>query len=177
MKKALLALNSIKKSGVIDDYAIGGAIAASFYIEAINTEDVDVFLFMSASENSILLSLRPIYDALEQLGGRVEKEYIVIGDWPIQILPAYSPLVEEAIIQAVTVQYGNIETRIFTAEHLCAIALDAGRMKDFYRVASFIEQGKVDRLVLNQLVIRYKLEDRTKNVLNWSSDENQQNQP
>lgn len=45
-------------------------------------------------------------------------------------------------------------------------------MKDFYRVASFIEQGKVDRLVLNQLVIRYKLEDRTKNVLNWSSDEN-----
>ena len=177
MKKALLALNSIKQSGVIDDYAIGGAIAASFYIEAINTEDVDVFLFMSASENCILLSLRPIYDALEQLGGRVEKEYIVIGDWPIQILPAYSPLVEEAVIQAITVQYGNIETRIFTAEHLCAIALDTGRMKDFYRVASFIEQGKVDRLVLNQLVIRYKLENRTKNVLNWSSDENQQNQP
>ena len=172
MKKALLALNSIKQSGVIDDYAIGGAIAASFYIEAINTEDVDVFLFVSASENSILLSLRPIYDALEQLGGRIEKEYIVIGDWPIQILPAYSPLVEEAIIKATTVQYGNIETRIFTAEHLCAIALDTGRMKDFYRVASFIEQGKVDRLVLNQLVIRYKLENRTKNVLNWSSDEN-----
>src|SRR4030066_249733 len=118
MKKALLALNSIKKSGAIDDNAIGGAIAASFYIEAINTEDVDVF--MSASENSILLSLKPIYDAREQLGGKVEKEYIVIGDWPIQILPAYSPLVEEAVKQAVTVQYGNIETRIFTADHLCA---------------------------------------------------------
>ena len=41
MKKALLALNSIRKSGVIDDYAIGGAIAASFYIEAVNTEDID----------------------------------------------------------------------------------------------------------------------------------------
>jgi hypothetical protein len=75
------------------------------------------------------------------------------------------------------VQYGNIETGIFTAEHLCAIALDTGRMKDFYRVASFIEQGKVERLVLNQLVIRYKLENRTKNVLNSSSDEDQQNQP
>jgi tetrahydromethanopterin S-methyltransferase subunit A len=115
MKKALLALNSIKKSGVIDDYAIGGAIAASFYIEAINTEDVDVFLFMSATEDSILLSLNPIYDALKQLGGKVEKEYIVIGDWPIQILPAYSPLVEEAVKQEVIVKYGDIETRIFSA--------------------------------------------------------------
>lgn len=108
----------------------------------------------------------------KKLGGRVEKEYIVIGDWPIQILPAYSPLVEEAVKQAVSVQYGNIETRIFSAEHLCAIALDTGRMKDFYRVASFIEQGKVDRLVLERLVKKYQLENKTKKVLNWNGDEN-----
>ncbi|MDD5059225.1 MAG: hypothetical protein PHQ60_15285 [Sideroxydans sp.] len=171
MKTALQALNSIKKAGVIDDYAIGGAIAASFYIEATNTEDVDVFLFMSASENSVLLSLSPIYDALKQLGGRIEKEYIVFGDWPVQILPAYNALVEEAVKQAVTVQYGDIETKIFTAEYLCAIALDTGRIKDFYRVASFIEQQKVDRAVLNQLVSRFKLEGKTKNVLNWNDDE------
>jgi hypothetical protein len=173
MKKALSALNAIKKSKVIDDYAIGGAIAASFYIEATNTEDVDVFLFMSPSANSALLTLTPIYEALKQHGGKVEKEYIVMGDWPVQILPAYTPLVEEAVRLAVTVHYGSIDTRIFSAEHLCAIALDTGRVKDYYRVAAFIEQGKVDRVALNHLVSKYNLSNKTKNVLNWSGDEAQ----
>ncbi len=45
-------------------------------------------------------------------------------------------------------------------------------MKDFYRVASFIEQGKVDRLVLERLVKKYQLENKTKKVLNWNGDEN-----
>jgi hypothetical protein len=65
LKEALNALNSLKQTGVVEDYAIGGAIAASFYIEAVNTEDVDAFLFMSPGEGTLLLSLTPIYDALK----------------------------------------------------------------------------------------------------------------
>lgn len=171
MKEALNALNSLKQTGVIEDYAIGGAIAASFYIEAVNTEDVDAFLFMSAGEGTLLLSLSPIYEALKKLGGIVEDEYVRFGEWPVQILPAYKPLVEEAIRNAASVRYGDIPTRIFTPEYLCAIALDTGRLKDYYRVASFIEQQQVDMGKLREMVGQYGLEERTKNVLNWSKDE------
>ena len=172
MKEALHALNSLKQAGVIEDYAIGGAIAASFYIEAVNTEDVDAFLFMSPSEGALLLTLTPIYDALKKLGGIVEKEYVRFGEWPIQILPAYKPLIEEAIKNAASVKYGDIPTRIFTAEFLCVIALDTGRLKDYYRVASFIEQQQVDMNKLRKMVTQYGLEARTKNVLNWNQNEN-----
>ena len=171
MKEALDALNSLKQAGVIEDYAIGGAIAASFYIEAVNTEDVDAFLFMSPGEGTILLSLSPIYDALKKLGGIVEEEYVRFGEWPVQILPAYKPLVEEAIINAASVKYGDTPTRIFTPELLCAIALDTGRLKDYYRVASFIEQRQVNIGKLRKMVKQYGLEERTKNVLNWNQNE------
>jgi hypothetical protein len=160
LKEALNALNSLKQTGVVEDYAIGGAIAASFYIEAVNTEDVDAFL-----------SLTPISDALKKLGGIVEEEYVRLGEWPVQILPAYKPLVEEAIKNAASVKYGDIATRIFTPEFLCAIALDTGRLKDYYRVASFIEQRQVNMNKLRGMVKQYGLEDRTKNVLNWNQNE------
>lgn len=171
MKEALNALNSLKQTGVIEDYAIGGAIAASFYIEAVNTEDVDAFVFMSPGEGTLLLSLTSIYDALKQLGGIVEEEYVRFGEWPVQILPAYEPLVEEAVKNAASVMYGDIATRIFTPEFLCAIALDTGRLKDYYRVASFIEQQQVNMGKLREMVRQYGLEERTKNVLNWSRNE------
>lgn len=168
MKDVLIALNKIKELGVIDDYAIGGAVAAAFYIEAVNTEDVDVFLFLSPSQNSLLLSLTPIYDALQRLGGVIDREYVVFGDWPVQILPAYKPLVEAAIQHAERVKYDDVESKVFSPEYLCAIALDTARMKDFYRVASFIEQKKVDRKILDELIDEYQLGEKTLKVLNWN---------
>ena len=99
------------------------------------------------------------------------EEYVRFGEWPVQILPAYKPLVEEAIINAASVNYGDTPTRIFTPEFLCAIALDTGRLKDYYRVASFIEQRKVNMGKLREMVKQYGLEERTKNVLNWSQNE------
>ena len=59
MEKVLMALNEIVAEGVISSYAIGGAIGASFYIESVNTTDVDAFVFMTP-ELGGLLSLSPI---------------------------------------------------------------------------------------------------------------------
>lgn len=167
MKTALEALNKAVESGVIDGYAIGGAIGASFYIEAVNTEDIDVFVFLSPKPGELLISLTPLYGELARLGGQIEGEYIKFGSWPVQVLPAYKPLVEEAVKQAVEVEFSGIPTRVFCPEHLCAIALDTGRTKDYYRVAMFIEQKAVDMEKLKSLVERFDLKDRAKNVQNW----------
>ena len=167
MEKALIALNEIVSDGVIADYAIGGAIGASFFIEAVNTEDIDAFIFMDVEPNG-LLSLSPIYDALVAKGGVVDGEHVVIDGWPIQILPAYKPLVEEALIEAVKTFFGNVQTKVFSAEFLCAVALDTGRIKDYYRVASFIEQGKVDIGELFTIAKKYELMSKLiEKVSNW----------
>lgn len=166
MHDALRAINALVANKVIPTYAIGGAIAASFYIEASATEDVDIFVVLPKSPGG-LLTLDPIYDALKGIGGLVKDEHIRIGAWPVQILPAYSQLVEEALEQAVDVPFDDIPTRVMTAEHLCAICLDTGRPKDFLRVSLFIDQQAVDLPALELLLARYNLTDRRKAVPNW----------
>lgn len=167
MKDVLLALNAITQAGVIGGYAIGGAIGASFYIEATSTEDIDVFVFLSPAENVLLISLSPIYEALTKLGGIVDKEHVRFGNWPVQILPAYKPLIEEALRESVKVEFSGVPTRIFTPEYTCAIALDTGRTKDYFRVAMFIEQGAVNMDLLGDIVKRYGLSEKVGHVPNW----------
>ena len=178
MKQALTALNTLVDRGVICQYAIGGAIAASFYIEATATEDIDVFVVLQPASGSQLLSLIPIYDELKKLGGVVQGEYIKLGNWPVQILPAYKQIIEDALEESVVVEYHEIPTRIFTAEYLCAIALDTKRMKDYYRVGMFIEQEAVDVHVLKRHIEKYGLEESVKKVINWKNpDENKPTTP
>ena len=40
MQAALGSLNQLVTDKVIDQYAIGGAIGASYYVEAVQTEDI-----------------------------------------------------------------------------------------------------------------------------------------
>ena len=123
MKAALDALNALVTRGVVETYAIGGAVGAAFYIQAMQTEDVDAFVVVRRS-SSLLESLGPIYEALKDLGGVVDREHVRFGAWPLQILTDATPLVGEAIREAVAVDFEGIHTRVFTPEHLCAIALD-----------------------------------------------------
>ena len=156
MQAALRALNQLVADGVIPQYSIGGAIGASFYIDAVQTEDVDAFVFMSPSASG-LLTLAPIYEALTKLGGIVEHEYIRFAEWPLQILPDANDLVREAISSATETEFDGIPTRVFSAEHLCAVALQTGRTKDYLRVVMFLEAKAVDRTSLESILERHSL--------------------
>lgn len=156
MQAALRALNQLVADRVVERYAIGGAIGASFYIEAVQTEDVDAFIFLAPSPSG-LLSLTPVYDALVRLGGAIEHEHIRFDEWPVQILPDATELVREAIQNAVETEFDGIPTRVFTAEHLCAVALDTGRTKDYLRVAMFLEQHAVNHDLLDMILERHNL--------------------
>ena len=47
MKEALRVINEMRDAGIIGNYAIGGAIGAIFYLEPIETHDLDVFNFVA----------------------------------------------------------------------------------------------------------------------------------
>ena len=160
MKAVFAALNRLVADGVIEDYAIGGAIAAASYIEALQTEDVDAFVFLPETASGGLVSLSPIYAALVALGGIPGGEHVRFGEWPLQILTDANPLVREAIRAARQVDYEGTPTRVFRAEHLCAIALQTGRAKDYLRVEMFLSARKVDLSTLAELCDRYGLDRR-----------------
>jgi hypothetical protein len=163
MQEALRALNALVDGGTIEMYAIGGAVGAAFYIEAVQTEDVDAFVFLPTLKSG-LIDLGPIYAALVAQGGKIEREYVRFGNWPLQVLPDTTPLVAEAIREAVVVEFEGVPTRVFRAEHLCCIALETGRNKDLLRVRMFLEQGAVSFDDLSGLAQRYGLGDRLRSV-------------
>jgi hypothetical protein len=128
------------------------------------TEDLGVFVFLPASSGP-LVTLGPVYDALRAHGGLVEDEYVRFGKWPVQILTDANALIAEAIREAVGTDYDGVPTRVFTAEHLCAIALQTGRAKDFARVMLFLEENEVDLGALSALAARFELSERLRRVL------------
>ena len=122
MKQTLQILLQLRDEGALTKFAVGGAVAASFYIEAVSTEDLDIFAFLRRSVGGLVI-LTPLYDRLRQLGAAVQDEHVVIHGWPVQILPAYTPLVEAAVNQAEEQDYAGLKVPVVTADYLCAIAL------------------------------------------------------
>jgi hypothetical protein len=151
---------------VLKNYAIGGAVGASFYIDAVQTEYVDAFVVL-ANSNSPLISLKPIYAALNNEGGVVEGAHVRFGNWPLQVLTDANSLIAEAIEQAVTVSFEGVPTRVFRAEHLAAIALQTGRSKDYSRVAALMDSGTVDTTRLDDLISRYGLKQQRSRALDY----------
>jgi hypothetical protein len=109
--EVITTINRMKADGVIDDYAIGGAVGATFHLEPVSTLDVDIFVAFRPEPGSLLISPQPIFDYLAARGYPMEGEYVMIGGWPVQFLPPTGPLVEEALVEALTLPVGALLAR------------------------------------------------------------------
>jgi len=160
LREVIEVLNQMQTDGVIDRYAIGGAVAATFYVEPVGTLDVDVFIELHA-QASVIVDLRPIFDYLERKGGVKEREYIVFADTPIQFQwPEENSLANEGLVQAVEKDVDGLPARVFSAEHVAALALQTARAKDRTRLVQFIEEGALDTERFQQIIARHGLLDR-----------------
>src|ERR1035438_5324110 len=101
VKEVIATINQMQADGVIECYAIGGAVGATFYLEPVATLDVDVFVALQPEPGSLIVSPRAIFDYLRARGGTVEGEYIVVAGWPVQFLPTGTPLTQEALQESV----------------------------------------------------------------------------
>lgn len=164
MKDTLAVVEKLHQDGVFGQYAIGGAVGAAFYLEPIATLDVDIFVIFEPA--SAILSLSPIYDACAQLGYKAAGDSIQIHGWPVQFLPASLPLVAEAVREAATRESDGLTTRVMTAEHLMAIALQTGRAKDHARLVMFVESGLADMTAFRNILAHHSLLDA------WAKFEN-----
>ncbi|MGB8369216.1 MAG: hypothetical protein ACLPYZ_07035 [Limisphaerales bacterium] len=159
IKEVITTINQMQADGVIDRYAIGGAVGATFYLEPVATLDVDIFVTFRAGPGNLLVSPQPIFDYLKARGGTMEGEYTVVAGWPVQFLPPGTPLVAEALQEAVDRDVDGTRARVFTAEHLAAIALQTGRARDKARLLQFIETGALDAVRFQAILTRHGLVD------------------
>ena len=165
MEKTLQLLNTLEHDGIVRRYAIGGAMAATFYAEPALTFDLDIFVILpQAQPAGVLLSLTPLYEDLRRRGYVEEGDCVLIEGVPVQFLPAYNTLIEEALTEARETLYEHTPTRVLRAEHLLAIAIavQTGREKDRQRVRLLTEQAPMDSGYLSGVLARHGLEVKWK---------------
>lgn len=143
MKEVAQLLNAMKDSGVIADYALFGAAAQMRYTEAVATLDADVLVKVPSAER--LDPLAGIYQFCADKGYQPEGEAVRVGAWPVQFIPVFNPLTQEALEQAETADFEGVPFRVVRADHLAAIALSVGRAKDWTRILALLESGSVSR--------------------------------
>jgi hypothetical protein len=142
---------------LIADYAIGGAVAAQAYIETSSTEDVDVFAVLTGDRANSLAPLQDIWADLVANGAKQDGLYLIIGGWPVQLLPPGNQLYAEAIEKGRLMDFGGQWGKVMAPEYLTAIALQTGRSKDYQRVSEFIRQQVVSVDTIQSLVDRFGL--------------------
>jgi hypothetical protein len=148
------------RDGELLNYAIGGAIGAVFYIEPFATQYVDVFVMME-SDSSGLVTRIPGWDYLRDRGyTEIRGEAVVVEDWPVQFIPVSDALEEEAYLNATIMDFEGEPVRVVLAEHLVALMLKTGRLKDLSRVQMFLSQEAVDQEILLDIIRRHGLEKR-----------------
>lgn len=163
-------LEAALADGIIERYAIGGAVGATFYIEPSATQDVDVFVVFK-EPSTLFVSLAPIYQYFTQRGAIVQDEHLLIADWPVQFLPATTPLVDDALAHAVQMTVDGQPVAVLSQEHLAAIALETGRMKDKIRLAQFLASETFDRSRFDVLMERFGLTDKWARFVALMEDE------
>lgn len=164
MRETIKVINELKKKRLISDYAIGGGIAAIFYIEPFLTYDLDVFIIPSEKEKrENLILLTPIFDYLKNKGYHWKGEHIMIRGIPVQFIPA-DKLEEEAVRNAKEIEYEGVKTKIIKPEYLISLLLRAGRKKDIEKIERFLEQTKIDIKSLKSILHKYGLSDKFKNL-------------
>jgi hypothetical protein len=170
MRHTIDVLNDMVAGSTIESYAIGGAVAAFYYIEASSTDDLDILISFenpAASVSTGLVTLGPIISYLASRGfNEWRQEGIVIAGWPVQFLPVADALDAEALREAprieleVTRGEPPVSTRLLSAEHIMAIALGVGRPKDLIRISQFVGENAFDMKRFCDILHRHGLRSK-----------------
>jgi predicted nucleotidyltransferase len=150
--KALRILDRLKRTNIINNYAIGGGYAVNYYLEPILTYDLDIFILMDTDEE-----FHALYDYFRKARYKIENVYIVIGDMPVQFLPSFiHPLIKESVRKAKRITVSGINTKVLTLEYLIATLLMAFRPKDKMVIPHLLELADMKKL--KSITVRFSNE-------------------
>ncbi|MEI6377961.1 MAG: hypothetical protein WCO97_12270, partial [bacterium] len=102
--------------------------------------------------------LEPLFNNLKEKGfDAFEEEALMIHGLPVQFLTAAGALEEEAVTEAMIVEWEGHRMRVMRPEHLAAIALTVGRPKDRARVVYLTSLEGFDKVRFSEILGRHGL--------------------
>jgi hypothetical protein len=155
---ALRALNAMKAEGVVEEYAVAGAMAIVFWTEPVPTFDLDVLVLLPERPGAPV-SLSGIYRWAEARGYPAQEEHILIEGLPTQFVPSPNLLGREAIDAAREVDYQGVVVRVVPPEYLIALYLQpqAKTARRRERAAMLLELATLNRPLLDEILRKHGL--------------------
>ncbi len=164
--KTISVINKMVVDEIIENYALGDATAVIFYTEPIATEDINIFVHLNADGNP-LTEFQPIFDYLKDKNYKMQGEHFYVEGFPVQFLPTGTDLLNEAIEEANEFQLTKeVIVRVVTSEHLVAIMLNTGRLKDYLRIGVFLQHEVVNLDDLQTILSKYNLTEKWQENIN-----------
>jgi hypothetical protein len=105
------------------------------------------------------------------MGHDPEGESIRVGNWPVQFIPVFDAVTNEAIAEAETGDIDGASVRVVRADYLAVIALSAGRNKDYLRVLSLLDSKAVSEKEISSLAAKHDLSAKWKSYKERFLDE------
>ncbi len=163
-EKVLKRLNRMKKTGVIKDYAIGGAHAVAYYLEPVKTIDLDIFIYTASDRDFYIFR-----NYIKKSGFKMRGTHVIVDDIPVHFLPgSLHPFINEAIKMAKKIRVKNISTKVLTVEYLILSLLLAFRLKDRMVIPDLLqlaEKDKLEKIVKRFSDEEYPLDQRLQRIL------------
>lgn len=154
LAEILNAANSLVAAKIIEDWALGGALAAIYYVEPFTTYGADIFFI--PADKGITAGVPAIYAHLQSRGWQVEGGHLLAKGFPVQFLAA-SGLTDEAVREAQRITFEGVPAKVFRVEHIIAIAASVGRAKDKARIEQLLQEAEFDKTLLERILMQYKL--------------------
>src|SRR5258708_16198658 len=86
LAEILRAANDLVAAKLIEDWALGGALAAIYYVEPFTTYDADIFFI--PADKRLTAGIPAIYAHLQARDWQVEREHLLIPGFPVHFLPS-----------------------------------------------------------------------------------------
>jgi len=158
MKRILEILNEIKNKGLIKDYAIAGGIASVYYIEAIGTKDLDIFITIkSGSERDMAKVPFRLFNYFASKGYGSDGDYIFVDHIPVHLTFADEPIQMDAVRDAKDIEFAGVKTRVLRAEYLIAMYSEIQRSHLDLEKIERLMKIKIDKNLLDSILKKYKL--------------------
>lgn len=171
LKDIAVTLNRLKRRGLITGYALIGGLSVSTWGIPRGTKDIDLLISLESIRN-----LRAFSEALEAEGLKPEVYAgghldpvpylvkVIHKDVPVDMLIVTRKWEDEAVENAIAVDFHGIKVPVIPVEHLIAMKLKAGGPRDLLDAEELLNIGGADFKMLTGLAKRLRVTKKLEKI-------------
>ncbi|WKZ32817.1 MAG: nucleotidyl transferase AbiEii/AbiGii toxin family protein [Thermodesulfobacteriota bacterium] len=171
LKEVAKVLNKFKKQQIITGYALIGGLSVSTWGLPRATQDIDLLVSLPSIHD-----LNAFSEALKEgglhpeisRGGQLDPVpylvKVIQDDVPVDMLIATRKWEDEAIINAIEIDFHGAKVPVVRVEYIIAMKLKAGSPRDILDAKELLEIGNADSDLTHELAKRLKVDKKLEKI-------------